>query len=88
MKPINRKDEEQEVNGVAPENDGLLVQKRIALRAYELYLQEKSQKKRVRSCNHTQAPLQSLRMARPLRLEFPGAKQRGRESFLSSPSIR
>ena len=41
MKPINRKDEEQEVNGVAPENDGLLVQKRIALRAYELYLQEK-----------------------------------------------
>ncbi len=39
MKPKNNKDREQHVNGLATEDNGLVVQKRIALRAYELYLQ-------------------------------------------------
>jgi hypothetical protein len=39
MKRENRKENKQEVNGVAPESIDLLIQKRIALRAYELYLQ-------------------------------------------------
>lgn len=39
MKRDNRTEGKPEVNGVAPESDGLLVQKRIAMRAYELYSQ-------------------------------------------------
>jgi hypothetical protein len=39
MKGENRKQHEQGVNGVVPGDDDLLVQRRIALRAYELYLQ-------------------------------------------------
>lgn len=39
MKRENEKDPKIKVNGVAPGNDALSVQKRIALRAYELYLQ-------------------------------------------------
>lgn len=38
MKRDSRKENKPEVNGVAPENDDLLVQRKIALRAYELYL--------------------------------------------------
>ena len=38
MKRENRKEGKPEVNGVAPESDDLLVQRRIAMRAYELYL--------------------------------------------------
>lgn len=38
MKRENRKENQSEVNGVAPRGDDLLVQKRIAMRAYELYL--------------------------------------------------
>lgn len=34
-----RQKEEKKVNGVAPEEDVLSIQKSIALRAYELYLQ-------------------------------------------------
>ncbi len=39
MKQENQKEQRKTVNGGAPEGDGLSVQKRIALRAYELYLQ-------------------------------------------------
>lgn len=39
MKRENRKEGKPEVNGVVPESDDLLVQRKIALRAYELYLQ-------------------------------------------------
>jgi Protein of unknown function (DUF2934) len=39
MKRENPKETKQKVNGMAPENDDLLVQRKIALRAYELYLQ-------------------------------------------------
>ena len=38
MKRVKGKEQMQERNGVEPEDDDLLVQKRIALRAYELYL--------------------------------------------------
>lgn len=38
MKRENRKEGKPEVNGVVPESDALLVQRRIAMRAYELYL--------------------------------------------------
>lgn len=39
MKRENEKDRKIKVNGAAARNDALSVQKRIALRAYELYLQ-------------------------------------------------
>jgi hypothetical protein len=39
MKQENQKEQKKKVNGVAPGNDALSVQKRIAVRAYELYLQ-------------------------------------------------
>lgn len=39
MKRENEKDGKIKVNGAGPENDTLSIQKRIALRAYELYLQ-------------------------------------------------
>lgn len=39
MKRENRTERKPEVNGVAPESDDLLVQRRIAMRAYELYSQ-------------------------------------------------
>lgn len=39
MKQRNRKEDAQEVNGVAPVEADYLVQKRIAMRAYELYIQ-------------------------------------------------
>lgn len=39
MKRDNQKDHKRTVNGVAPGDPALSVQKRIALRAYELYLQ-------------------------------------------------
>ena len=39
MKRDNQKGHKKEVNGVEPEDDVLLVQRKIALRAYELYLQ-------------------------------------------------
>lgn len=39
MKHQDQKEQKKTVNGVAPENGVLLIQKRIALRAYELYLQ-------------------------------------------------
>lgn len=38
MKRENRKENTPDVNGVAPRSNDLLIQKRIALRAYELYL--------------------------------------------------
>lgn len=38
MKRENRKEGKPEVNGVVPESDALLVQRKIAMRAYELYL--------------------------------------------------
>lgn len=38
MKRENRKEGKPEVNGVVPRNDDLSVQRRIAMRAYELYL--------------------------------------------------
>lgn len=38
MKRENRKEGKPEVNGVVPESDALSVQRRIAMRAYELYL--------------------------------------------------
>lgn len=38
MKRENRKEGKPEVNGVVPGNDDLSVQRRIAMRAYELYL--------------------------------------------------
>lgn len=39
MKLENKKEHHSEVNGVEPEGDALSIQKKIALRAYELYLQ-------------------------------------------------
>jgi len=39
MKQENQKEQKKKVNGVAPGDDILLIQKRIALRAYELYRQ-------------------------------------------------
>jgi hypothetical protein len=39
MKQENQKEQKKKVNGVASGGDALSVQKRIALRAYELYLQ-------------------------------------------------
>lgn len=39
MKQEHRNEQKKKVNGVAPGDDVLLIQKRIALRAYELYLQ-------------------------------------------------
>ncbi len=39
MKQENQKEQKMKVNGVAPGGATLSVQKRIALRAYELYLQ-------------------------------------------------
>ena len=39
MKLENQKEHKKKVNGVAPGDDALSVQKRVALRAYELYLQ-------------------------------------------------
>ncbi|MGZ8381927.1 MAG: DUF2934 domain-containing protein [Nitrospira sp.] len=39
MKQESPKEQKRRVNGVAPGNDALSVQKRIAVRAYELYLQ-------------------------------------------------
>jgi len=39
MKQENQKEQKKKVNGVEPEDEVLLIQKRIALRAYELYLQ-------------------------------------------------
>lgn len=39
MKRETRKENKPESNGVVPEGDALLVQKRIAMRAYDLYLQ-------------------------------------------------
>ncbi|MDH4152544.1 MAG: DUF2934 domain-containing protein [Nitrospira sp.] len=39
MKQENRKGPKKEINGVEPGGDVLSVQKQIALRAYELYLQ-------------------------------------------------
>jgi hypothetical protein len=39
MKQENRKGPKKELNGVEPGGDVLLVQKQIALRAYELYLE-------------------------------------------------
>lgn len=39
MKRENEKDRQLKVNGATPGNDALSIQKRIALRAYELYLQ-------------------------------------------------
>lgn len=39
MKHQDRKEQKKTVNGVAPGNGVLLIQKRIALRAYELYRQ-------------------------------------------------
>jgi hypothetical protein len=39
MKHQDQKEQKKTVNGVAPGNGVLLIQKRIALRAYELYLQ-------------------------------------------------
>jgi hypothetical protein len=39
MKQENQREQRKKVNGVAPGDDILLIQKRIALRAYELYLQ-------------------------------------------------
>lgn len=38
MKREDRKEGKPEVNGVVPESDALSVQRRIAMRAYELYL--------------------------------------------------
>lgn len=38
MKRENRREHQSEINGAAPRGDDLLVQKQIALRAYELYL--------------------------------------------------
>jgi len=37
-----RQKEQKKVNGIAPGNETLSIQKRIALRAYELYLQRGS----------------------------------------------
>lgn len=39
MKQERQKEQKKTMNGVAPGNDALSVQKRIALRAYEMYLQ-------------------------------------------------
>ena len=39
MKHQDQKEQKKTVNGVAPGNGVLLIQKKIALRAYELYLQ-------------------------------------------------
>ena len=39
MKRDNQKEHKQTVNGVVPKDIDLAVQKKIALRAYELYLQ-------------------------------------------------
>lgn len=39
MKRESQKEHKKNVNGVAPEGDALSLQKKIALRAYELYLQ-------------------------------------------------
>jgi hypothetical protein len=39
MKQEHQNEQKKKVNGVAPGNDALSVQKRIALRAYELHLQ-------------------------------------------------
>ncbi|OQW30544.1 MAG: hypothetical protein A4E19_09550 [Nitrospira sp. SG-bin1] len=39
MKRENGKDRKTKVNGSTPDNEVLSIQKRIALRAYELYLQ-------------------------------------------------
>ena len=39
MKQASQKEQKKHVNGVEPGDDVLLVQKRIALRAYELYLE-------------------------------------------------
>ena len=39
MKREHQKEQRKQVNGVVPENPALAVQKRIALRAYELYLE-------------------------------------------------
>lgn len=39
MKQERQKEQKKAVNGVAPGEDALSIQKRIALRAYELYLQ-------------------------------------------------
>jgi hypothetical protein len=39
MKHENQKEQKKTVNGVAPGNGVLLIQKKVALRAYELYLQ-------------------------------------------------
>jgi len=39
MKRENRIEGKSEVNGAVPERDDLLVQRRIAMRAYELYSQ-------------------------------------------------
>ena len=39
MKQERQKEQKKTVNGIAPGNDVRSVQKRVALRAYELYLQ-------------------------------------------------
>lgn len=39
MKSESKRENKQEMNGIAPLDNVLLIQKRIALRAYELYLQ-------------------------------------------------
>ena len=39
MKLENQKEQKKKVNGAAPGGDAFLIQKRIALRAYELYFQ-------------------------------------------------
>ena len=39
MKQTHQKEQKKQVNGVALGNTGLSIQRRIALRAYELYVQ-------------------------------------------------